>query len=301
LPTEPAPALGAFLPGTMTHRDCLPCNVRLPIGIKTSYQHRDRGIQLAEREMTYPEACPTSVPPDDLLRRASLFLDFDGTLVEIAPSPDSVQVDARLAGIIRRLARQLEGRLAVISGRPAVQVRNLIGTDVTVVGSHGMEFICKEVRSTSPQRPGGLDETLDAMRELAGRHAGLAVEDKPLGAALHYRGCPAAEAECVRLASELANRHALHLQPGKMVVEVRAAGGDKGTAIRTLMREPKMAGTRPVFMGDDLTDDPGFAAAVELGGAGILVGEPRQTAARYRLEGVEAALAWLEAASAKAG
>jgi trehalose 6-phosphate phosphatase len=68
-----------------------------------------------------------------------------------------------------------------------------------------------------------------------------------------------------------------------------------------LMREPGMVGTRPVFMGDDLTDEPGFVAAAELGGAGILVGEPRETAARYRVDGVEAALAWLEAASAKAG
>jgi trehalose 6-phosphate phosphatase len=138
------------------------------------------------------------------------------------------------------------------------------------------------------------------MHELASQHPGLIVEDKPLGAALHYRQCPAAEAECVRLATELARHHALYLQPGKMMIEVRAAGGDKGTAIRTLMREPDMAGTRPVFMGDDHTDEPGFAAVAELGGAGILVGEPRETAARYRLEGVEAALAWLEAASAKA-
>jgi trehalose 6-phosphate phosphatase len=85
-----------------------------------------------------------------------------------------------------------------------------------------------------------------------------------------------------------------------MMIEVRTAGGDKGSAVRALMREPEMAGTRPVFMGDDLTDEPGFAAAADLGGAGILVGEPRETAARYRLDGVGAALAWLEAASAKA-
>jgi len=250
--------------------------------------------------MTNPEACSTSVPPESLLRRASLFLDFDGTLVEIAPGPDAVQVGPRVVKIIRRLAEQLEGRLAVISGRPASQVQGLLETDMIVVGSHGMEFLGREGRSAPPQRPGALDHILDAMNELASRNVGLAVEDKPLGAALHYRQCPTAEPECVRLATELANRHALHLQPGKMMIEVRAAGGDKGTAIRTLMQEPTMAGTRPVFMGDDLTDEPGFVAVAELGGAGILIGEPRETAARYRLDGVEAALAWLEAASAKA-
>ena len=82
-----------------------------------------------------------------------------------------------------------------------------------------------------------------------------------------------------------------------MMVEVRAGGGDKGTAIRTLMREPELADRRPVFMGDDLTDEPGFLAAAQLGGAGILVGEQRESAAHFRLNGVEAALAWLEAAS----
>jgi trehalose 6-phosphate phosphatase len=84
-----------------------------------------------------------------------------------------------------------------------------------------------------------------------------------------------------------------------MMIEVRAAGGDKGTAIRTLMAESPFAGATPVFMGDDLTDEPGFGAVVELGGAGILVGEQRPSAARYRLGGVGAALGWLEAAVAE--
>jgi trehalose 6-phosphate phosphatase len=84
-----------------------------------------------------------------------------------------------------------------------------------------------------------------------------------------------------------------------MMIEVRAPGGDKGTAIRILMREPDMAGTRPVFMGDDLTDEPGFAAAAELGGAGILVGDRRESAAIYRLDGVDDTLAWLEVAATR--
>lgn len=242
----------------------------------------------------------TLPPPADLLRGGSLFLDFDGTLVEIAQSPDAVRVDARLTEIVRRLRERLGGRFAVISGRPAGQIRELLAADVIVVGSHGMEFAAKDGKGGSSKRPAALVTVLKAMRDLASPHRGLIVEDKPLGVALHYRQCPALEAECVGLATELAAGHGLHLQPGKMMVEVRAPGGDKGTAIHTLMREPDMAGTRPVFMGDDFTDEPGFVAAADLGGAGILVGELRETAARYRLEGVEAALAWLEAASAEA-
>lgn len=239
-------------------------------------------------------------PPLDLLSDASLFLDFDGTLVEMAETPDAVRVDARLSAVMHRLHDRLDGRMAVITGRPATQIRALLAADFVVVGSHGMEFAEPGGTGSRPQRPAALDTALQAMRALAERHPGVLVEDKPFGAALHYRQCPSAEPNCTRLASDLAERHGLQLQPGKMMVEVRAAGGDKGTAIRTLMREPAMAGTRPVFMGDDHTDEPGFVAAAELGGVGVLVGQKRETAALYRLEGVEATLAWLEAASAEA-
>jgi trehalose 6-phosphate phosphatase len=240
-----------------------------------------------------------AAPPLDLLAGASLFLDFDGTLVEIARRPDEVRVDARLGALIRRIHERLAGRIAVISGRPAEQVRSLLDADLLVVGSHGMEFLGRGGLSRVDPPP-ALAGVAAAMDALARRHVGVLVERKPLGVALHFRECPAAEPDCVQLASSLAREPGLHLQPGKMMVEVRAAGGDKGTAIRTLMSEPDMAGRRPVFMGDDTTDEPGFAAAAELGGAGVLVGPPRATTARYRLPEVAAALAWLEAASAKA-
>lgn len=134
------------------------------------------------------------------------------------------------------------------------------------------------------------------MNDIAARIPQLIVEDKPLGVALHFRQAPEAEAKCMDLATHLATVHGLHLQLGKMMVEVRAGGGDKGSAIRTLMREPKLAATLPLFMGDDLTDEPGFAAAAALGGAGILVGPHRETAARFRLADVGATLDWLETA-----
>lgn len=238
-------------------------------------------------------------PPIDLLDGASLFLDFDGTLVEIARRPDAVRVDSRLGALMQRLHARLDGRLAIVSGRPAAQVSALFDIDLLVVGSHGMEFLGRD-RIARPEAPPALAEVAAAMDRLASRHPGVLVERKPLGVALHFRECPAAEADCARLASALAHEQGLHLQPGKMMVEVRAAGGDKGTAIRALMEEPDMAGRRPVFMGDDSTDEPGFAAVARLGGAGVLVGAPRSTAARYRLARVADALDWLEAASAPA-
>jgi len=87
------------------------------------------------------------------------------------------------------------------------------------------------------------------------------------------------------------------LQRGKMVAELRPAGADKGDALKALMREPRFMGARPLFVGDDLTDEHAFAAAAELGGAGILVGPPRETAARYRLGSVKNVAEWLGAAA----
>jgi len=255
-----------------------------------------------ERRIVISTPNSVALPPPDLLEGASLFLDFDGTLVELAERPDAVAVDDRLHAVMRRLADRLDRRIAVISGRPAEQVLALFGeTRITVVGSHGMEFRHADGRATVAERPPTLEPALAAMHALAARTPGVFVEDKPLGAALHFRQSPESERECAALARELATGDALHFQPGKMMVEVRAPGGDKGSAIRTLMAEPDFAGTHPVFMGDDLTDEPGFAAATELGGAGILVGPSRATAARFRLDSVDAALGWLEAASGENG
>ncbi|MFL6858715.1 MAG: trehalose-phosphatase, partial [Allosphingosinicella sp.] len=111
------------------------------------------------------------------------------------------------------------------------------------------------------------------------------------------RRAPDLAGEAASLAEALALRHGLRLQAGKMVAELVPPGVDKGAAVRRLMAEPPFAGARPVFVGDDLTDEHGFEAAAALGGGGILVGPPRETAARWRLVGVDAVHAWLEAAA----
>jgi len=241
---------------------------------------------------------PESPPPYDLLTGASLFLDFDGTLVEIAERPDAVVVDPRIGTLLARLADRLDGRLALVSGRPAGQIRALLpDARVTVVGSHGMEYHHADGRRDIAGRPSALTTVLAEAEAFAAGRPGLLIEDKPLGVAFHYRQAPGEAESCHVLARELADRHGLLFQPGKMLVELRAPGGDKGAAVRSLMTEPKLASGRPLFMGDDETDEPGFAAAGALNGAGILVGPDRPSAASYRLADVGGALDWLEAAA----
>jgi len=237
-------------------------------------------------------------PPRHLLRSAALFLDFDGTLVEIAARPDAVSVSERLAALLRQLSETLEGRIAIISGRPVAGVRALLDTlSIAIAGSHGQEILWPDGRLILPERPADLDRILKVMTEFAQNRPGLLVEEKPLGAALHYRGAPEERDASHQLAQVLARESGLHIQTGKMLVELRSGAGDKGTALRALMAAEPMAGHRPVFIGDDDTDEPAMAAAQTLGGAGILVGAPRPTAARYRLANVAETLDWLETAN----
>jgi len=242
-----------------------------------------------------PDTLPP--PPTDLLTGASLFLDFDGTLVEIAPTPDGVAIDRALRSTLERLSLILDGRVALISGRGAGYLRDLIApAALTIAGSHGAEIHWADGRIEAPCPPATLTHARAAMAEFAARHPGVLVECKPLGVALHFRQAPAAESACRDLARALANDSGLLLQPGKMLFELRVSGADKGTALTTLAVSPAMAGSRPIFLGDDETDEPAFAAANALGGAGVLVGSMRATNARYRLADVAAARLWLDQA-----
>lgn len=244
---------------------------------------------------------PLPTPPVSLLRGASLFLDFDGTLVPLAARPELVSVDARLAGLIARLSATLDRRIAVVSGRSVEGVVALFGAlPLTIAGSHGVEVRWHDGAMSLPERPAALDRILPIMTDFANTAPGLLVETKALGIALHYRGAPEQQAAAHALAQSLADETGLHLQTGKMMVELRTGGADKGSALRVLMAVPPMAGHRPVFLGDDDTDEPAMAAAAALGGAGILIGAPRPSSARYGLPDVPATLAWLDAACEQA-
>ena len=235
-------------------------------------------------------------PPVEILRDASLFLDFDGTLVDIAETPDAVVVTAELRRLLETLQERLDGRVAIITGRAAAGVEQLFQpARILVGGSHGLEIPGEG--QDRRYRPDCLDSIVVELRELERKYPGVLVEEKPLGVALHYRQAPNAEQAC-RTATDLAaERSGMEVQAGKMVFELKPAGGDKGAALRSLMARPPFRGSRPIFLGDDLTDEAGFAAALEFGGAGVLIGERRATAAAYRLGSVAEALDWLGQAS----
>ena len=237
-------------------------------------------------------------PPLSLLDGAALVLDFDGTLVELADAPDAIEVPGELPRLLRRLSGRLSGRLAIVSGRSIDDLdRHVRCPGVVFSGSHGLELRLADGTAVPAARPEGLDAARSELMRFAEAHKGLLVEEKPASLALHFRQAPGLQDEAAALVERLAAASGLVVQHGKMVAELRPAGADKGDALKALMREPPFAGARPLFMGDDLTDEHAFGAAAELGGAGVLVGPPRPTAARYRLDGVKEVAAWLRAAA----
>ncbi|HZG08701.1 MAG TPA: trehalose-phosphatase [Allosphingosinicella sp.] len=238
-------------------------------------------------------------PPEGLLRGAALFLDFDGTLVNLAESPGAIEVPGSLTPLLERLSERLGGRLAIVSGRSVADLDGHLGcSGFAVSGSHGLELRFADGNSLPVAAPEGLDHARGEFARLAAADPRLLVEEKPASIALHYRRAPERAGEAEALVRSLAEEAGLAVQPGKMVMEIRPRGSDKGDALRRLMREQPFAGARPLFVGDDLTDEHAFAAAAALGGGGILVGPPRPTAATWRLDGVADITAWLSAEAA---
>lgn len=224
----------------------------------------------------------------------AIFLDFDGTLVEIASGPDAIVPRAGLADALRALSARLGGRLAVISGRAIADMERHVGRlEIAAAGSHGTD-----VRTAAGEPlgdgPAGLPESLSsALRGYAERE-GLSYEAKPHGGALHYRAAPDRGEAANAFAKALADEHGWKVQGGKDVVELVAQGASKGRAVDLFMGCPPFAGARPFFIGDDLTDEAGFRACEARGGAGIIVGTREPTAASYRLEGVAEVYSWLD-------
>lgn len=228
----------------------------------------------------------------------TILLDFDGTLVDIADHPEGVVVDPALIELLSRLAGTFRGRVALVSGRSVAQIDAFFGAglgDVAIVGSHGGE-IRTGLQRLALLRPAELTGAEEQLRSAFANVDGVVVEAKTLGVAVHYRMAPLAEQSARALVERISHESGLAIQEGKMMLELRTVGHDKGTGIVSLMAEPPFAGFAPVFVGDDVTDEAGFEAAAALGGHGVLVGPERPTAARYRLPDVAAVRAWLEQA-----
>jgi len=231
------------------------------------------------------------------LADSALFLDLDGTLAPIAARPQDVGPDPRRTNLLERLVQGLDGRLAVVSGRTLADIdRILEGRVMPVAAVHGLVLRDPLGQVTAQPAHPGLDQAILGFRAFAARDSGLIVEEKGLSVALHFR-LAARYAEETRIcARRIAEDTGLTLQEGDMVEELRTPGPSKGDSVRAFMSRPPFAGAVPLFMGDDATDEDGFEAAQALGGMGVAVGSHRAVHARCRLPGVEAALAWLEAA-----
>ncbi|RVT90514.1 trehalose-phosphatase [Sphingomonas crocodyli] len=245
--------------------------------------------------LTRPDTVVLPLPPAVSPDRHALFLDFDGTLVSLVDDPASVHADPELCDLLAALHARFAGRLAVVSGRSIEQLDAMIGPlarVITLAGSHGAE-IRQDGHLQEPLRPAGLDAAIAEAHALAALHPGLIVEIKTQGVGLHYRMQPELEGPVRARAREIGATHNLYVQPGKMMVELRGPGCDKGDAVRTLTGRTPMEGSLPVVLGDDLTDEAALACAQAMGGFGVLVGAPRATAADYGLADVADVRAWL--------
>jgi trehalose 6-phosphate phosphatase len=226
----------------------------------------------------------------------ALFLDFDGTLADLAPQPDSVQIAPELIALLAQLADRLHGALALVSGRPLKDLDHYLAPLVLpAAAEHGALRRLVDGSLQAVAAP-DLSHVAAAAHGLAAQHAGLRVEVKSAAVALHYRHAPALEGVCRDVLSlALERSRGVELLHGKFVFEIKPAGVNKGTAIAAFMREAPFSGRLPVFAGDDTTDESGFAVVQSLGGMGVKVGEG-PTQASHRLDSPATLRSWLLAA-----
>lgn len=234
-------------------------------------------------------------PPVD--ERWALFLDFDGTLVELAAHPDEVRVGERLPQALARARRRLGGAVAVISGRSIESLDALLSPlRLPLAGVHGLER--RDAVGHLHRPTGAVDRLARARRQLDAfieRRPGLFYEDKRLALAVHYRAAPEHAAELEAFLGDICQGlgEDFQVQPGKAVFELRPTGHDKGSAVAAFMSEAPFTGRTPVFAGDDRTDEDAFAMVNVLDGISVRVGGGPSTAARFELANVEDTLAWL--------
>lgn len=225
--------------------------------------------------------------------RFAIFTDFDGTLVELAETPEGILVPDDLGGQIIEAAGLVGGALAVISGRELSDLDRYLPKGIAMAGGHGVER--RRADGSIIEVTADYSETAIAiasrLQDFVEARPGLLLELKATSVALHYRQAPdlgdavrAAMAEALDAAADF------ELLEGKMVVEARPASTSKAVAMRAFMQEDPFAGRVPVFLGDDVTDEDGFRAAQEMGGVGIKIGEGK-TLARIRTPDVESARA----------
>lgn len=243
-------------------------------------------------------ADPTRLPPPPTPSHDwALFLDVDGTLLDLAVSPDAVHVPPDLIGDLRRLHEALDGAIALVSGRRLETLDALFAPlQLPAIGLHGLQR--RNGLSDEHHVPHEFASILAAARDLAAKYPGALIEDKGITIALHWRNAPAAEEPLHEFASSaLIDLPGYCLQPGHDVLELRPDGHDKGDAIVALMDTDDFRGRTPVFIGDDFTDEHGFDAVNARHGISVLVGTRTNSAATHALHDPRAVRAWLREAA----
>ena len=237
--------------------------------------------------------------PPPLDPHAALFLDIDGTLLEIAPRPEDVRVPSDLPSLLRDLAAQRDGALALVSGRPLAEIDRLFEPwRGAAAGLHGGELRRPDGRLDRGPNPAAkaLARLRSQLAALPAADPRLTLEDKGETLALHYRAAPECGPQIRRFAAAAARcEPQLRAICGKMVVEFQPRGIDKGRAIAAFMAELPFAGRPAMFVGDDATDEDGFAEICRCGGVAVQVGPPAPSVARYGLPDVPALHRWLAA------
>lgn len=241
-----------------------------------------------------PQTGLTPAKPPDIRADCALFLDFDGTLVDLQDDPARVQVDMELSSVLASAKQFLGGAVALVSGRTIVQLDALFAPErPPAAGIHGLELrtaagVLRKTGSTQALRRAAWK-----LRDRFASEARIRVEDKGAALAIHFRGHPEAEA-LIREVAESALKSlgaGFRLIAGSDVIELLPTHASKGTAVHAFMSESPFMGRMPVFVGDDTTDIDGFRAACDLGGYAVAVGE--RVAAGYRLDSPAAVRDWL--------
>jgi trehalose 6-phosphate phosphatase len=239
----------------------------------------------------------SAAPPPFDARRHALFLDLDGTLVEIEEHPDDVVAGDALRALLRRVCDAAGGAVALITGRTIADADRILGGAIpNIAGVHGLEHRINSKLNRDHAAALELNAALEDVRDLVS--AGMLnarIEEKGASVALHYRHAPEIEQDVRACAAQIAARHRLRTLPGKMVIEIVAGAHTKGDALETFLRTAPFEGRVPVAVGDDVTDEDAFAAAARAGGFAIRVGESRTSSAAYRLPTPAAVHDWLGA------
>ena len=233
-------------------------------------------------------------------RRIALFLDMDGTLLDLAATPESVIVPGGLIDLLRRLANGLGGALAIVTGRRISEVDQILAPlRLAASGVHGAELRVSASGPVEHMTADLSDDVVQTLQQLAGRAPGAFAEPKGSGLAIHYRRAPEAESA---IAADLQQFHARNpgqfdIWPGRKVFEVIPKGYSKGTAISMLAAEAPFKGRVPIMIGDDVGDEPAFSAAERLHGFGLRVGGENFDASRSDFEDPQSVLRWLDVLS----